>query len=110
MRKLFGWSSLAISLILVSGILLRECCVLDSGKLDAAIKTELPAGTPKARVIQFIQTRKPLFWDDLGSHVKARITGRAGNLIYHKDIVLDFEFDSSGNLVSCSKKESLSFL
>jgi hypothetical protein len=53
---------------------------------------------------------KPEFCDDLGTHVKARITGRAGNLIYRKDIVLDFEFDASGRLVSFSKKEYLTFV
>ena len=48
-----------------------------------------------------------MFWDDLGTHVKTRMTGRAGNLIYRKDIFLDFEFDASGRLLSYSKKEYL---
>lgn len=91
-------------------LVLRSYYVLDSQKLDAAIQAELPPGTPKALVIQFIQARKPMFWEDLGTHVKTRITGRAGNLVYRKDIILDFEFDSSGRLLSCSKKESLTFL
>jgi hypothetical protein len=38
------------------------------------------------------------------------MTGRDGNLIYRKDIVLDFEFDPSGRLLSYSKKEYLTFL
>jgi len=59
-------------------MVVRRYYVLDSQKLEAAIKAELPGGTPKANVIQFIQLRKPTFWDDLGAHVKARITGRAG--------------------------------
>ena len=110
MSRFLRWSVLAILAILVLGLLLRHHCVLDTEKLDAAIKTELPPGTPKARVIQFIQARKPMFCDDLGTHVKTRMTGRAGNLIYSKDIVLDFEFDGSGRLVSFSKKVDLGFL
>jgi hypothetical protein len=101
---------LAIALALVLGSLAYSHYVLDSQRLDAAIKTELPPGTLKAQVIQFIQKRKPEFCDDLGTHVKARITGRAGNLIYRKDIVLDFEFDASGRLLSFSKKEYLTFV
>jgi hypothetical protein len=61
-------------------------------------------------VNQFIQARKPLFWDDEGAHVKARMTGLAGNLVYRKDIVLDFEFDPNGRLLTFSKKEYLTFL
>jgi hypothetical protein len=110
MSKFLRWSLPAFALALVLGSLMYSHYVLDSQKLDAAIKTELPPGTLKAQVIQFIQRRKPEFCDDLGSHVKARITGRAGNLIYRKDIVLDFEFDASGRLLSFSKKEYLTFV
>jgi len=110
MKKLFLWGMLAVVVVIVLGLMLRSHYVLDSQKLGAAIKTELPPGTPKAKVIQFVQARKPQVWDDLGTHVKARMTGRAGNLIYRKDIVLDFEFDPSGRLLSCSQKEYLTFL
>jgi|SRR5271169_1114013 len=110
MSTLVRWVILAVVLILILGLMVRSHYVLDSRMLYAAIKAELPPGTPKAQVIQFIQARKPLFWDDQGTHIKARITGRAGNLIYRKDVVLDFEFDASGRLLTCSNKEYLSFL
>ena len=110
MNKPMRWGVVALVAILVLGLVVRSHYVLDSQKLDAAIKMAVPPGTPKAQVIQFLQARKPLFWDDEGAHVKARMTGRAENLIYRKDIVLDFEFDPSGRLVSCSKKEYLGFL
>jgi hypothetical protein len=110
MNKSLHWGALAILVVLLMGLVARNHYVLDSQKLDAAIKTELPLGTPKAQVIEFIQARKPVFCDDLGTHVKTRMTGRAGNLIYRRDIVLDFEFDSSGRLRSFSKKVYLSFL
>lgn len=110
MKKLLPWGMLVVVVVLVLAFLVRSHYVLDSRKLDAAIKAELPAGTPKAQVIQFLQTRKPLFWDDQGEHVKARIVGRAGNLIYRKDIVLDFQFDPNGKLLSYTQKEYLTFL
>jgi hypothetical protein len=110
MSKFLRWGAPAIAIAIVLGPLVYSHYVLDSQKLDSAIKTELPPGTPKAQVIQFIQARKPMFCDDLGTHVKARLSGRAGNLIYSKDIVLDFEFDASGRLLSFSKKEYLGFV
>jgi hypothetical protein len=109
MKKPFRWGLLAVFAVIVLGLMLRSQHVLDSQKLDAAIKTELPPGTPKTKVIQFVQARKPVFCDDLGTHVAARMTGLAGNLIYRKDIVLDFEFDPNGRLVSYSKKVYLTF-
>jgi hypothetical protein len=110
MTKLLRWGISAIVLAFVLLFLVRSHYVLDSKSLETAIKTELPRGTSKTQVIRFIETRKPLFWDDQDRHVKARITGRAGNLIYRKDIVLDFEFDSAGELLSWSEKEYLTFL
>jgi hypothetical protein len=104
------WGILGTIVLLALGFVARNHYVLDSQKLDTAITTELPLGTPKARVIQFIRARKPMFWDDLGTHVETRMTRRAGNLVYRKDIILDFEFDASGRLLSFSKKEYLTFL
>src|SRR5580704_7699612 len=91
-------------------VAVRNHYILDSNKLDAAIKAELPPVTAKPQVIKFIQEWKPQFCDDLGTHVKARIAGRAGNLIYRKDVILDFEFDTSGRMLSYSEKVYLSFI
>ena len=110
MSKFLRWGVPVVALILVLGSLVYSHYVLDSQELDAAIRTELPPGTLKAQVVQFIQKRKPEFCDDLGTHVQARITGRAGNLIYRNDIIPDFEFDASGRLVSFSQKVYLSFV
>jgi hypothetical protein len=109
MKKPFRWGLLAVFAVIALGLMLRSQHVLDSQKLDAAIKTELPPGTPKTKVIQFVRARKPVFCDDLGTHVAVRMTGLAGNLIYRKDIVFDFEFDPNGRLVSYSKKVYLTF-
>jgi len=110
MKKLFHWGLVALVVVICLGLVIRSHYVLDSQKLIAAIKEDLPLGTPKANVIEFIKARKPVAWDDLGEHVKARMTGRAGNLIYRKDIVLDFEFDASGKLLAFSKHEYLTFM
>ena len=110
MSKFSRWGVPTIALAVVLGSLVYSHYVLDSQKLDAAIRTELPPGTPKAQVIQFIQKRKPEFCDDLGMHVEARLSGRAGNLIYRRDIILDFEFDANGRLLSYSKKVYLTFV
>jgi len=110
MSKFLRWSVVAIALVLVLGALVYRHYVLDSQKLDADIKAELPLGTPKAVVIQFIHARKPLYWGNEGAHVWARFVGRAPNLVYRRDIVVDFEFDASGRLLSFSKRVYLTFV
>ena len=99
-----------MGLLVVTFLLVRQHFVLDSGKLEYAISKELPLGSSKAQVVDFIEKRHPLFCDDLGSHVKARLSGRAGNMIYRKDVILIFEFDSAGKLISHSTKVYLSFV
>lgn len=84
--------------------------VLSSTKLQNAIKTELPTGTNKVRVAEFIHARHPIAYDDLGTQLKARLQGRAENLFYRKDIVVTFDFSLDGKLLDYSTKEYLSFL
>ena len=110
MSKLLRWSAIPIVVSFTLLVLIRSHYVLDSRNLERAINNELPAGTSKTKVIQFVKKRQPLFWDDLGEHVKARLSGRAGNLIYRKDIVIDFKFDPDGKLLGWSENEYLSFL
>ena len=50
--------------------------VLSSAKLDHAIKTELPTGTPKALVVEFIQARHPIAYDDLGILIPWKINAQ----------------------------------
>jgi hypothetical protein len=104
------------SILIVTGtvvaalVLLGQHYVLDSTKLDKAIKTEVPLGTPKDRVVTFIQTRHPVAYDDTGTQLKARLQGLAENMVYRKDIVITFEFSPDGQLLSYSSKEYLTFL
>ncbi|SRR5713226_9349920 len=108
-RQLF-WPLLTMALLVVTFLLVRQRFVLDSEKLEHAISNELPFGSSKAQVVDFIEKRHPLLWDDLGSQVKARLSGRAGNMIYRKDVILIFEFDSAGKLIRHSTKVYLSFV
>jgi hypothetical protein len=108
-RRLF-WTIFTIGLLVVTILLVRQHFVLDSEKLEYDISNELPLGSSKAQVVAFIERRRPLFCDDLGSQIKARLSGRAGNMIYGKDVILIFEFDSGGKLISHSMKVYLSFV
>jgi hypothetical protein len=99
----------ATAVLLVSLVAVRHRRVINSAKLDTAIRTALRTGSTKAQVIAFVRERKPVFSDDLGTQLKARISGLADNMIYDKDVVLTFEFDTNGKLLSYSKQETLTF-
>jgi hypothetical protein len=77
--------ALPVLFVLISVFAAWNQYVLDSRKLHTEVISQLLAGTPKRQVIRFIQGRKPLFWDDEGTRVRARLSRRAGNLIYRKD-------------------------
>ena len=108
-NKLLLWVAVPAVAVAVTLIVVRQRYVLDSRNLAKAISRELPVGTSKAVVVNFIQKRHPMFCEDLGSRVGTRLSGLAENMIYRKDIVLIFEFDSDGKLISYSKKEALTF-
>jgi len=109
-KKPLFWLIVTTGFLVVTFLQVKQHYVLDSEKLESAITHELPLGSSKVQVVDFIQKRHPLVWDDLGSVVKARLSGRAGNIIYRRDVVLIFEFDSAGRLLSYTSKEYLSFL
>ncbi len=108
-RKLLISAAVVAVVAMAALIVVRHQYVLDSENLAKAISKELPVGTPKAIVVNFIQKRHPVFWDDLGSRVETRLSGLAENMIYRKDMVLIFDFDSDGKLISYSKKVYLTF-
>jgi hypothetical protein len=110
MKSWLRWILIVTGTVLVALALLRQHYVLSSVKLDEAIKAEVPVGSPKARVVNFIQIRHPVAYDDMGIQVKARLQGLAENMIYRKDIVITFEFSPDGKLLSYSAKEYLTFL
>lgn len=108
-RKLLISAAVVAVAAVATLVAVRHRYILDSENLAEAISKELPVGTPKAIVVNFIQKRHPMFCDDLGSRVETRLSGLAENMIYRKDLVLIFDFDSDGKLISYSKKVYLTF-
>ena len=109
MKSWLRWTLLLAGTMLVGLILLGQHYILNSAKLDEAIKEEIPAGSAKARVVAFIQKRHPVAYDEMGNEVKARLQGLAENMVYRKDIIVTFKFSPDGKLLSYSTKEYLTF-
>jgi hypothetical protein len=100
---------LAVAVAVLALFVVRHHYVIDTPELEAAIRKKIPVGSSKAQVIEFIQSRHPVFCDDLGTKVQTRFSGLADNMIYGKDVVLTFQFDGDGKLLSYSKQETLTF-
>jgi hypothetical protein len=107
-KKLLIWATVFAAAV-ATLVVVRRQYVLDSEDLAKAMRKELPVGTSKAVVVNFIQKRHPMFCDGLGSRVETRLSGLAENMIYRKDMILIFDFDSDGELISYSKKVYLTF-
>lgn len=110
MNKLLRLLLISLVLLTIVSMVIRHKYVLSSRELTEAMQRTLPMGASKMQVVGFIEARHPVAYDDTGSTVKARLSGRAENIIYRKDIVVTFEFDAQGRLSSYSTKEYLSFL
>lgn len=103
---------LLLTVVVLSSIFLviRQRYVLNSANLDDEIKKEIPSGSSKQDVLNFVRARHPLYCDDNGQEVKARLSGLAENMVYKKDVVLIFDFDAEAKLRSYSMKVYLTFL
>jgi hypothetical protein len=108
-KQALRWLLPAVAIVALAFFAIRHHYVINSGELESAIRKNLPLGSSKAQVIEFVRLRHPVFCDDLGAFVKTRISGLADNMIYGKDIVLTFQFDGNGKLLSYSKQETLTF-
>ncbi len=109
MNRLLRWILPVLVVSVLAAIVVGHRYVLSSKMLSEAIQRELPTGSSKAQVNNFVERRHPVAYEDTGSVVKARLSGRAENIIYRKDIVVIFEFDGEGRLSSYSTNEYLSF-
>jgi hypothetical protein len=109
MNKLLRWILLLLVVLALAAMLVGRHYVLSSKDLSEAIQEQLPTGSSKAKVNNFVEARHPVAYEDMGSMVKARLSGRADNIIYRKDIVVSFNFDAQGRLSSYSTKEYLTF-
>jgi hypothetical protein len=110
MKNWLRWIAIVMGTAVLTAALLAQHYVLSSARLEKAVTTELPVGTPKTRVVTFLQKRHPVAYDDTGTQLKARLQGLAENFIYRKDIVMTFEFSPDGRLLSYSTKEYFTFL
>jgi len=82
-------------------------------ELEAAIRRELPSGTPRSRVIAFLQEHKVPYHDSKdiayfkGPRTIWGLLSRAANRLLIVDTILTFEFDTQDKLVSYSSREQL---
>ena len=110
MKNWLRWILIVTGIVVVTLVLLGQHFVFSSVNLDRAIKTEIPLGTPKARVVTFIQRRHPVAYDDMGAQLKVRIQELPENMVCRRDFVITFEFSPDGKLLSYSTKVHLTFL
>jgi hypothetical protein len=82
--------------------------------LEAAVHRDLPPGTPRSRVIAFLQERKVPYHDskDIAYFKGPRtiwglLTRTASNRLLVVDTILTFEFDAEDKLASYSSREQL---
>ena len=83
-------------------------------ELDAAIRRELPSGTPRSRVIAFLQEHTVPYHDSKEiSYFKGPrtiwglLSRTASNRLLVVDTILTFEFDPQDKLISYSSREQL---
>ena len=109
MNKRLRWILIAFVALGLTVLMAGRHDVLNSRKLTASIQAELPNGSSKPQVKRFLEARQLVAYEDTGPRVRARLSGRAENIIYRKDIVISFDFDSQDRLTGYSKQEYLTF-
>jgi hypothetical protein len=82
--------------------------------LEITIRRELPSGTPRTRVIAFLQERKVPYHDSKEiayfrgpRTVWGLLTRTATNRLLVVDTILTFEFDAEDKMISYSSREQL---
>jgi hypothetical protein len=110
MKSWLRWTLIVTGIVVVTLVLLGQHFLFSTASLDRTIKTEIPLGTPKARVVTFIQRRHPVAYDDTKAQLKARLQELPENTVLRRDIVITFEFSPDGKLLSYSTKVYLIFL
>jgi hypothetical protein len=79
---------------------------LDPRTLEEAIRRELPPGTLKSNVIEFVQAMRPLRCYDHGRVLTARWLEETWDLVHSLDIVVVFDFNEEGRLLRYSQTET----
>ena len=78
---------------------------VDPRTLEEAMRRELPPGTLKNNVIEFVRAMHPLRCDDHGRALTARWLEETEDLVHSWDIVAVFDFDEEGRLIRYSQTE-----
>ena len=78
----------------------------DPRTLEEAMRRELPPGTLKSDVIEFVRAMRPLLCDDYGRELTARWLEETGDLVHSWDIVGVFHFDEEGRLLRYSQTQT----
>src|SRR5258705_13841252 len=94
------WILIVPGIVVVTLVLLGQHFVFSSANLGRAIKTEIPLGTPKARVVTFIQRRHPAANDDMGAQLKDKIQELPENMVCRRDLFITFNFSPDGKFLS----------
>lgn len=102
MKSWIRWTIVVTGILAVTLVLLGRHFLLDSASLDRAIKTEIPVGAPKDRVVKFIEKRHPVAYDDTGAQLIARLRELPESAVCRRDFVITFAFSPDGKLVSYS--------
>jgi hypothetical protein len=73
-------------------------------RLDEMIKRDLPLGSPRAKVVDYVTAQR---WEIYPEHgrVIARVRGAEYTIVCRTDISMNFRFDSKGDLSSYSSDE-----
>jgi hypothetical protein len=72
--------------------------------LEIAMRTELPKGTRKGRVIEFVQATRPFLCDDCGKQIVVNLVMDTGDLVHVWEVVIIFDFSSTPSTHSTSTR------
>ncbi|HZV86952.1 MAG TPA: hypothetical protein VFF95_05350 [Candidatus Binatus sp.] len=73
-------------------------------KLDAMVQRDLPLGSPRAKVVDYVTAQRWEVYPEPGQ-VGARIRGAENTIVCRIDVQMNFRFDSEGDLSSYSSDE-----
>jgi len=73
-------------------------------KLDEMVQRDLPLGSPRAKVVDYLTAQKWEIYPEPG-RVVAMVRGAENTIVCRIDVSMNFRFDSEGDLSSYSSDE-----
>ena len=83
---------------------------LDDRAIKKTMAENIPAGTPKGQVIEWLRTVPAIYRDNRGRSLETRLMGQAPDRVYTLNIAITFDFDAEQRLVGYSFDPWLYFL